>query len=100
MAYQHYFEPRALKEYIKALNWYKKRSHLAATNFVKEIDEAINIICKQPDRFHISYNQFRETALRKYPFYIIYTIEEKKKQVLIFSVFHSKRNPLKKYKKK
>ena len=97
MAYQHYFEPRALKEYLKAVKWYKKRSHLAAANFVKEMDAAMSTICSQPDRFHTSHKQFRETALKKYPFYIIYTIEEQKKQVLIFSVYHFKRNPLRKY---
>ena len=98
MSYQHYFEPGALKEYLAALKWYKKRSDKAATNFVKEIDNAISIICSDPLRFRISYKQFREIALKKYPFYIIYSIEEAKKQVLIFSVFHVKRNPAIKFK--
>lgn len=100
MAYQHYFEPKALQEYIKAFKWYKKRSHVSAANFVKEMDTTINLICSQPDRFHTTYKHFRETALKRYPFYIIYTIEESKKHVVIFSVFHFKRNPLKKYKRK
>jgi plasmid stabilization system protein ParE len=100
MAYHHYFESRALREYIKALRWYKKRSPVAAANFVKEMDAAISTICSQPDRFHISHKHFRETALKKYPFYIIYSLEESKKQVLIFSVYHFKRNPLRKYRKR
>jgi plasmid stabilization system protein ParE len=97
MTYQHYFEPRALKEYVAALKWYKKRSKVAANNFVKEMDIAIAAICAEPYRFRINYQQFRELSLKKYPFYIIYSIEETKHQVLIFSVFHQKRNPALKF---
>lgn len=100
MGYQHYFEPRALKEYVAAIKWYKKRSDKAAANFVKEMDDAISIICTDPFRFRISYKLFREISLKKYPFYIIYSIEETKKQVLIFSVFHHKRNPVIKFRKR
>lgn len=100
MIYQHYFEPQALKDYLKALKWYKERSITAAVNFVEEMDIAITAICSTPYRFRIGHKHFREIALKKYPFYIIYTLDEGKKQVLIFSVFHSKRNPLKKYRKK
>lgn len=99
MNYHHYFEPRALKEYKTALKWYKKKSDLAATNFVKEIDTAIDIICADPFRFRINHKQFREISLKKYPFYVIYTIEKTKNQVLIFSVFHHKRNPIVKFRK-
>lgn len=100
MSYQHYFEPKALKEYTSALKWYKKKSDLAAINLVKEIDAAIDIVCKDPFRFRISHQAFREISLKKYPFYLIYTIEETKKQVLIFSLFHHKRSPIAKFRKK
>ena len=93
MVYQHYFEPRALKEYIAALKWYKKRSNVAAINFVKEMDTAISVICVEPFRFRVNHQPFRQISLKKYPFYIIYSIEETKHRVLIFSVFHYKRNP-------
>jgi plasmid stabilization system protein ParE len=100
MSYKHYFEPLALKEYVDALKWYKQRSVAASINFVKEMDAAIKVICSDPQKFRTTYKQFRETALKKYPFYIIYSIDESRKQVIIFSAFHSKRNPLKKYPKK
>lgn len=72
---------------------------MAAANFVKEMDKAIAIICSQPDRFHTTYKSFRETPLKKYPFYIIYTIEEQKNVVLIFSVYHFKKKPARKYRR-
>jgi len=99
MSYTYYFEPKALKEYVAALKWHKKRSDNAAFNFVQEMDDALSLICIDPFRFRNSYKTFRETSLKKYPFYIIYVIEESKKQVLIFSVFHHKRNPVLKFKR-
>ena len=96
MTYKYYFESSALKEYLKAVKWYKKRSHLAAVNFVNEMNSAIDIICRQPTRFRKRHQDFRETALKKYPFFIIYTFDENKKQVIIFSIYHFKKNPLKK----
>ncbi len=100
MTYKYYFESSALKEYLKAVKWYKKRSHLAAVNFVNEMNSAIDIICRQPTRFRKRHQDFRETALKKYPFFIIYTFDENKKQVIIFSIYHFKKNPLKKYRKR
>lgn len=50
------------------------------------MDDAISIICTDPLHFRITYKQFREIALKKYPFYIIYSIEEKKTGIDFFSV--------------
>ncbi len=100
MTYHHYFEPRALKEYTAALKWYKNRSKVAAENFVKEMETAIAVICGEPFRYRVNYQQFREVSLKKYPFYLIYSIEEAKYRVLIFSVYHHKRNPARKFQKK
>lgn len=99
MKYRYFYDPVALAEYSDAVSWYKHRSLLAAENFVKEITEKIAIICDDPFRFRNRYNVFRETSLKKYPYTIVYFIDEKKKKIIITSVFHNKRNPDTKYRK-
>ncbi len=64
MTYKHFFEPSALKEYLQAVKWYKKRSHIAAVNFVNEMNSAIDIICNHPSRFRKRHQDFREIALK------------------------------------
>jgi len=64
------------------------------------MDTAIALICGEPFRYRVNYQQFREVSLKKYPFYLIDSIEETKCQVLIFSVFHQKRNPARKFQNK
>lgn len=95
--YQFIYSPVALIEYKDAVIWYKQRSTKAAENFIIEIKQKINGICKTPYRYHITYKHFRETSLRKYPYSIVYFIDESKKVVIVTSVFHHKRNPRKKY---
>jgi len=99
MKYKHRFDPLAVNEYEKAYLWYFKRSILAAENFVKEIDQCISLICTDPYRYRNPYKKFREISLKKYPFYIIYFIDDAIKTVIITSVYHHKRRPGRKYKK-
>jgi plasmid stabilization system protein ParE len=97
MIYRHIYTPIALVEYKEAVSWYAARSVQAAENFVKAIKERIDLICEKPLRYRNGYKNFRETSLKKYPFYIIYFTDESKKTVIIAPVYHHKRNPAKKY---
>jgi len=97
MKYKCRFDPIAANEYEAAYSWYIERSLKAADNFVVAIDEAINAVCANPHRYKKSYKDLREVILKKYPFYLIYLIDEKKKTIIITSIYHNKRDPEKKY---
>jgi len=99
MSYRHIYDPVALNEYKEAISWYLERSELAAMGFVKEVNEALAIINNDPFRFRNTYKNYREISLKKYPYYIIYLVDEVKKFVIVSSVYHHKRNPQKKYRK-
>lgn len=99
MRYKHIYTPLSLTDYEEAVRWYEVRSKKAAENFVAEVRDKINSICKNPLSFRNAYKHFRETSLKKYPFYIIYFVDEEKQTIIISSIYHHKRNPRKKYKK-
>ena len=98
--YQYILEPRAQQEYENSIEWYGIESDELALKFIESIDSVINLICKQPLQFKIGYKNFHEAYAKKFPFAIIYTVDESKKLIVILSVFHHKRNPKKKYKLK
>ena len=100
MSYQYVYAPVALIEYKDAISWYNVRSKRVSENFVKAVKEKIESICEKPLRSRIAYKHFRETSLKKYPYYIIYFIDESKKKIIITSIYHHKRNPQTKYIKK
>jgi plasmid stabilization system protein ParE len=99
MSYQIAYQQRAINEYEDAAAWYKERSVRAAENFETAVNEKINILRINPKQYRKTYKEFRETSLNKYPFNIVFLVDEIKMMVIISSVFHNKRNPKKKYKK-
>jgi plasmid stabilization system protein ParE len=98
MSYQARYQSRAKKEFRDATEWYRDKSEMAADNFTKAINESLDTIEKQPDRFRKTYKNFRDILLKKYPYTIIYLVDEEHKLIIISSIFHQKRNPKTKYK--
>lgn len=98
MVYTTSFRKRATREYLNALNWYKKRSLQAADNFVLAVSETLNKIEEQPYRFHNAYKNYHEVKIKKYPFSIVYFIDEKNQIIAVTTLFHQKRNPERKFK--
>ena len=97
MDYYHVFEPRAQLEYEDTILWYDERSEQARKNFQLEIDEKLREICRHPKRYRNTKKYFRETFLDKYPYSIIYFINEEDKTIVVTSIFHSSRNPQDKF---
>lgn len=93
------YQQRAIAEYETAAAWYKERSIQAAENFEIAINKKIDILRVNALRYRKTYKEFREIQLDKYPFNIIYLVDEIKMRVIISSIYHHKRNPKKKYRR-
>jgi plasmid stabilization system protein ParE len=97
MHYSYLFVREAWIEYEEALSWYAERSLNAAQHFVEEIDITIEKICKHPKGWRNEFEDFYELKVKKYPFSIIYQINDIERQILITALFHHSRNPENKY---
>ncbi len=97
--YNYIIHPIAQQEYETSIEWYAERSEQATKKFILNIEKAIEAICLHPHQFRNEYKIFYELGVKKYPFSIIYIIDDNDKIVIITSIFHHKRNPKKKYKK-
>lgn len=97
MIYKYSFFAQAQKDYEESLKWYLKRSEQAGIGFIDAVDFALQQICIHPLRYRNTYRQYYEIGLKKYPFVIIYSIEKEEKLVIIWKIFHYKRNPKKKF---
>jgi plasmid stabilization system protein ParE len=98
MKYAYLFGPLAAKEYEDAFEWYQQRSEIAADNLIIEVEETIRSICEDPYRYRKTHKDLHEVSLRRYPYYLIYLIDDIRKIITIISLFHHKRNPKNKYK--
>ena len=97
--YNHIIHPIAQKEFETSVERYSIRSEKAVRNFILEVGNTIETICSNPYQFRNEYKNFHELGLKKYPFSIIYVINDSLSLIVITSVFHHKRNPKKKIRK-
>jgi plasmid stabilization system protein ParE len=97
MSYGIAYQPRAIADYEEAVAWYRDKSKQASENFEAAVEERIAVLKEDPHRYRKTYKQFHGVALKKYPYSIVYLINEKTKQVVISSICHHRRNPKKKY---
>ncbi len=95
--YRTIFSSKAQKEIAESWNWYEDRQLGLGDRFLKEITDCVHKIEETPIRFPIRFKSYRETPVPVFPFLIIYRINDKKKLIRIVSVFHTSRNPTKKY---
>jgi plasmid stabilization system protein ParE len=85
------FHPEAEEDYLASLSWYRDRSPVAAINFEKAVEVALETIQKAPQRWPIYFADFRKYVLRQFPFSIIY--QEFASEIMTFAVAHSSRRP-------
>ncbi len=95
--YKYVFDPIAADEYEGAFNWYEQKSLIVADNFIIAVQEAMAAVCTNPHRYRNTYRKLRERTIKKYPYNLIYFIDEKRQLITIISLYHHKRDPKGKY---
>ncbi len=99
MSYSIVFHPEADKEYRESFLWYERKAKGLGYRFEKAIDEKIDGIRNHPDRFPKRKGSYRETLVDDFPYVIIYRVNKETEKIFISSLFHTSRNPKKKYRR-
>ncbi len=99
MSYKLIFNSIAENELISAVEWYEEQEFGLGERFERETEKQLQKIVTNPVAYHFSKGKFREASIDRFPFTIVYVINERKKTIYISSVFHTSRNPKGKYRK-
>jgi len=91
------FSKRANTEILQSYLYYEEQQGGLGERFVNEVIVKAEQVKLFPKRYSSNKLPFRETMIKGFPFLIIYRYNSSTKYVFISSVFHSKRNPNKKY---
>lgn len=94
--YKLIFKHRALLMVKEAYNWYEKQKIGLGEEFLSELDVCYKKIQKTPAFFGKIEKNYRQVRLKRFPYLIVYEIMEK--DVVVFAVFHTSRNPDNKFK--
>lgn len=94
MAYKIIVSPRAQNEIIKAIDYYFERSEDAPNNFITQLEQNYAYLANNPF-FIIRYKNVRSLKLKKFPYSLYFTVNEKTEVVEVLSCFHNKLSPKK-----
>ena len=90
MKYKLLIKAEAIQDMKEAFNWYEtKRTGLGA-EFLDEVNECCDRITQTPERYQ-SHSGQRVAIMHRFPYKIVYEIEGK--SIVVYAVYHDKRNP-------
>jgi plasmid stabilization system protein ParE len=78
-------------DFDESFDWYRTHSAGAAIGFAAAVDETIDEILANPDRFPSTHGGCCYRALHRYPFRIVFRNESNR--VVIVAIAHAKRRP-------
>ena len=93
------FHPEADKEYAEAMIWYAEQKMGLEKRFELSVETIINKIQDFPGLFKYTRKPYREASVVLFPYTIVYKMNKRKQTIYIVAVYHSSRNPRKKYRK-
>ena len=94
MAYKVVLSLKAISDIEDAFEYYSSKSLQVLKNFDKELETAYKAIRINP-HYKIKYRNVVGFPLRRFPYIILYTLDESDKTILIYSVFNTYLNPSK-----
>ncbi|MCL2417247.1 MAG: type II toxin-antitoxin system RelE/ParE family toxin [Bacteroidales bacterium] len=78
----------------QVMDWYENIYPKLGSDFYDEVLKKIeNIVVKYPKIAQIVYRNARKLSLNRFPYNLIYTIDDTKKEVQILAIVHDKRDP-------
>ena len=95
MSFHLVFKEEARLDVIEITQWYDFKRTGLGDSFLIELDLVLDRIKHNPNEFQIKRKDIRHGILKRFPYLIIYRVEEK--QIFIHSVIHSHRHPAKRY---
>lgn len=99
MPYDILFHPKAEKEYLEAYDWYEQQQKGLGARFEHFIEKQLHKIKLHPEFYPIKHLALRECKTELFPYLIIYKLYEEKSVIYITAIFHTSRNPVRKYRK-
>ena len=83
--------PEAESDISEAYWWYEERRPGLGEEFFLSLEAAFSSIQRQPALYPTVYKQVRRELMRRFPYGVFYIYENG--TVIVFAVFHVKRNP-------
>jgi len=91
---------KAIKEYLQSIEWYEKQLPGLGERFEKAFIAKREQIKNHPEYFSFIKGKYRQAKIDNFPFVIVYEVFPPEQIIHIASIFHGKRNPKKKFRRR
>ena len=91
MKYRVIVSPEAENDLKEAFSWYEDNRTGLGYDFLLQVDAGINFINRNPKIHPIEYRGTRKHLIKRFPYKIIYLVEEER--IIVLAVLHGKRSP-------
>lgn len=95
MIYRVDFRDDAKQDIIDATQYYEEKSVGLGSKFLDVVESYIKKIAENPQHYQIQSGNCRTAYIREFPYLIVYEIDGN--TLIIYSVFHAKQDPEKKF---
>jgi hypothetical protein len=85
------FHPDIALEIKSSYQWYQNQVHGLGDDFLSELEKSYTTIQNLPDTWSLFFNHFRRFLLSRFPFSIIYRIDNNR--IYVVAVMHNNRKP-------
>jgi plasmid stabilization system protein ParE len=85
------FQRAARRELDEAALWYEDRRAGLGSQFVLEMDHAIELLLENPQRFPVIHHDIRCARARRFPYSVFFRVEARR--IVVLAVFHARRDP-------
>ncbi len=84
------FRPEAQSDLEDSFNWYENQRRGLGSEFFLCVEVCLEKIGRNPKLFSVVYKDLRRALIRRFPYQVLY--QEKEDKIIIFAIFHVKRN--------
>lgn len=100
MTYSVRLHEQAHEEYIGAYEWYEAKQKGLGDSFMNSVEKRLQQISEHPEYYSKKQSSnFREVKVANFPYMIVYEVFKRKELIHISAIYHSKRNPERKYRR-
>src|SRR5580658_7091607 len=85
--------PEAEQDVAQSYAWYEEQEPGLGEEFLRCVDACILSIRRNPKLHVIAHETYRRALVRRFPYTIFYEYEERRKRIVIYSVFHCAQDP-------
>ncbi len=89
---------RAERDIAKSVYWYELHEFARSAKFLSDLDRYFRIVQQFPKEGRLVKGAIRQVPLDRFPYVVVYATRQK--EVIVLRVFHTSREPKKRFERK